>query len=171
MLLKMPHKPKGSSSTVIKDTGYQWYLKHVYPDHVREKGGEEDAGGLPQKDVAFSLFKGRKSSVFFTCFKNVIFSVSESVKAGPRSTLNLKSHTKPVLFSFFSTWYEKEKKSESDRSASLLVRSPRQCPHWHQHFVYSLTVMLCLFLWGTHQHTDLHADSHSLLETKRRERW
>lgn len=49
---------------------------------------------------------------------------------------------------------EKKKKPESDWSASLLVLSPRQCPHRHQHFVYSLSVMLCLFRLGTHRHTN-----------------
>lgn len=53
-------------------------------------------------------------------------------------------------------WKEKKKKKkpESDWSASLLVLSPRQCPHRHQHFVYSLSVMLCLFRLGTHRHTN-----------------
>lgn len=36
----------------------------------------------------------------------------------------------------------------------MLVLSPRQCPHRHQHFVYSLSVMLCLFRLGTHRHTN-----------------
>lgn len=143
----------------------------------RRRGRRWKISQAPHKEVAFSQqhsqFKGRRSSVSSACFKNVVFSQFEVVKAGPCSNFN-RSHTS-LFFLSLRTWYDKtnkkKKNSESDWSASLLVWSPRQCPHRHQHFVYSLTVMLCLLRWGTRQHKNTQTHN-GLLEVKgRRSEW
>lgn len=88
----------------------------------------------------------------------VFFPIWGSESRSMQSFLILTNLTQACFFfSLFSMiWKEKKKKKkpESDWSASLLVLSPRQCPHRHQHFVYSLSVMLCLFRLGTHRHTN-----------------
>lgn len=175
MLFKMPHKSKGSSSCFVSSTGYQQLherliLSEFYLIDAVHSGqslqGEEDTRG-PRKHTtqrsgllaaAQPIKKGGIAQSLLLVFKNVVCSWLEVVKAGPCSNFNLPYQSrKPVFFSFLCIHDMKRRKNpESDWSASFLAWSRRQCPHRRQHFVYSLTVMLCLFRWGTRQHTSTH---------------
>jgi len=73
----------------------------------RRRGRRQRIPQTPHKEVSFSQqhkhLKERKSSFSSACFKNVVFSFCEVVKAGPSSNLNRPcgSHQASSLFLFF----------------------------------------------------------------------
>lgn len=175
LLFKMPHNTKGTSSLScfqnrVSAAIWKAYLIWILFNRCSSFRSEpsmrgrhpKDPANTPYKEVAFSqqhsqLQREEQLNLFSLFLRMWYFpDVREWKLVHAVILIFLTNLTWACFFSFLcivDAKREKKPNPESDWSASFSAWSPRQCPHRHQHFVYSLTVMLCLFCWGMLQYT------------------
>lgn len=181
----MPHWSKGSSSCFVPSCNqthrvsaaeFCFNQSSPFMSEQRRGGRRQRIRQTPHKEVAFSQqhsqLKERKSSLS-SVFKNVVFSLSEAVKAGPCSNFNCpyRSHTSLFFFFSFLCVLDIKKQKKRIRLKCLLVSMISQTMPTQTSALCLFSDCHALFVSLGNASTQIHTDSHGFVGSGGNEGW